>query len=626
MKQENDGQTKERRQRSGKALMRFPSIQTGLSRKFVLAFIALILLMSAGFFLVHHAAMRDTLRREFLHRTKTIAYLLLDTLCQDGKIDSETKYGLAWLEHLFEHEELLFVGVYDNAGRKIFQHFRPGSDQQAGGMQSLAQKPEPSPLNKAATWVTRQVKPFGELHDLSVPVECPPALAKSAASLAGMWRIRFVYGGARLQYENTRRYGILLLMILGFLGLGCLLALFLARLIVGPIQALARLMKTVAQVDMDYDPEGKLIRPRFRRVEDTRFQISTQDEIGQLASEFKNMVKKLETTHDQLEKILQEKIAIAQEKSKLAEDLKQQDQIKEAIIKERTREIVDKNLKLYEISEELQFQKDDLIRMNERLEKISRAKSEFLASMSHELRTPLNSIIGFAEVLKDQMFGEINERQDKYLANVLASGKHLLNLINNILDISKVEAGKMRLILDRFNLNRVVEEVQNIIKTLAYKKNIEIVLVLKEECTIKADVAKVKQILYNLLSNAIKFTEEKGRVEIGLEKVAAGRTFEAGPGASPFAMNNPGVLLWVHDNGVGIPKDEQERIFVAFEQTSRQRHEGTGLGLTLTRKLIHLHGGQIWVQSEPKAGATFFVVLPEETAEAELSEEEGLLS
>jgi signal transduction histidine kinase len=331
-----------------------------------------------------------------------------------------------------------------------------------------------------------------------------------------------------------------------------------------------------------------------------------------LADDFRSMVKKLEDSYARLEIIIEDKSRIALEKTQLAEELQTLNRSLEATIKDRTREIVEKNLRLYELSEELQFQKEDLVRMNEQLENTSRMKSSFLANMSHELRTPLNSIIGFAEILKDKMFGDFNERQEKYLSHILTSGRHLLQLINNILDLSKVEAGKMKLNLEPFSVNRVIDEVQTIIKTLAYKKNIEIQLELCPEVIMYGDAAKIKQILYNLLSNAIKFTPEKGLVIIHTLEAAEGVIVDRGT-AAPWIVPVKSLLLSVKDTGIGINPNDQERIFLEFEQSEQTRgkgYEGTGLGLALTRKLVELHGGQIWVKSAVGLGSEFSLLLP----------------
>lgn len=409
-----------------------------------------------------------------------------------------------------------------------------------------------------------------------------------------------------------KRYLIGGFLVLLFLT-GILQGSFLSRLIVDPIQRLAKAMKAVVIEYNEFDLTGIPAGRRFRREKDLDLNIKTRDEIEQLSDEFQMMVKKLESSYERMENSMLEKVRIAHEKSKLAEDLKEVNRKNEETIKERTREVVEKNLRLYEVSEELQYQKEILINMNVQLEKTSRMKSEFLASMSHELRTPLNSIIGFAEVLQDKMFGGLNERQEKYLSNILASGRHLLQLINNILDISKVEAGKMNLNIEPYSANRVIDEVQGIIKTLAYKKNIEIKVNLGADLIMRGDAAKMKQILYNLLSNAIKFTDEKGFVTVSTQEIAPGKSFEGGSGSDAFTAEAPALLLTVADTGIGIKPEDQERIFTEFEQTEqtrKRRYEGTGLGLALTRKLVHLHGGKIWVKSVPGEGSQFFVLLP----------------
>ncbi len=429
-----------------------------------------------------------------------------------------------------------------------------------------------------------------------------------------------------LFYQEVRHsLGTVIGLVLVFLFTGSLLALYLSRIIVVPIQRLARAVKTVAREHESWDKSGLPPDRRFRRGGDLELRVQTNDEIEQLADEFRVMVKQLENSYQSLETIIKDKSRIAQEKSKLAEDLKELNRQKENVIKERTREVVEKNLRLYETSEELQFQKESLIGMNEQLEKTSRMKSEFLASMSHELRTPMNSILGFAEVLKDKMFGDLNERQEKYISNILASGRHLLQLINNILDISKVEAGKMKLLIEPYSINRVIDEVQSVIKTLAYKKNIELKSQLCPNVIIHGDAAKVKQILYNLLSNAIKFTDEKGGVTITLGEIPKGHAFDGGPGTEAFVVSEDSLLLQVRDTGIGIKPEEQTRIFEEFEQTEQTRRrsqEGTGLGLALTRKLVHLHGGQIWIQSAQGQGTTVFVVLPEKASKPEEDDQE----
>lgn len=244
----------------------------------------------------------------------------------------------------------------------------------------------------------------------------------------------------------------------------------------------------------------------------------------------------------------------------------------------------------------------------ESAETANRAKSQFLANMSHELRTPLNAIIGFSEILADQTFGEMNARQLKYANNILNSGRHLLQLINDILDLSKVEAGRVELSRASFPPAKPLREVQTIVRALAYKKSIQLDFQVKEDLPpLFADESKFKQIMYNLLSNAIKFTPEQGRVSVTARVVRAGE----------HLLDHQGDVLEiaVTDTGIGIKRADQERIFIEFEQIASaygRQQQGTGLGLALTKRFVEMHGGKIRVQSEgiESKGSTFTVVLP----------------
>ncbi|HEV7574059.1 MAG TPA: PAS domain-containing protein [Thermoanaerobaculia bacterium] len=237
----------------------------------------------------------------------------------------------------------------------------------------------------------------------------------------------------------------------------------------------------------------------------------------------------------------------------------------------------------------------ELLLAKERAEAAGRAKSDFLSSMSHELRTPLNGIIGFAEFMIDGKPGPLNPKQKEYLGDVLASGRHLLQLINDLLDLSKVEAGKMRLYPDVFQIAGAIDEVCAVMKPLAQPKNIIIATIIEPSLdVVTLDEQKFKQVLYNLVSNAVKFTGDGGRVVIS----AAPRD------GSHFALT-------VADSGVGIKDEDMARLFTDFEQLDDARpHGGTGLGLALTRRLVELHGGSIGVSSEFGKGSAFTVVLP----------------
>jgi two-component system, NtrC family, sensor kinase len=230
------------------------------------------------------------------------------------------------------------------------------------------------------------------------------------------------------------------------------------------------------------------------------------------------------------------------------------------------------------------------------LEAASRHKSEFLANMSHELRTPLNAILGFSEVLAERMFGEVNEKQAEYLQDILSSGRHLLSLINDILDLSKVEAGRLELELGRFHLPTALDNTLTLVRERATRHGIALTQTVDPGVAdIVADERKVKQILLNLLSNAVKFTPEGGRVAL---------TATAAEGV---------ITIAVSDTGIGIAPEDQATIFEEFRQVGRddaRKQEGTGLGLTLARKFVELHGGRIWVQSHVGQGSTFSFTLP----------------
>jgi signal transduction histidine kinase len=279
-----------------------------------------------------------------------------------------------------------------------------------------------------------------------------------------------------------------------------------------------------------------------------RIQVRTGDELEGLASQFNSMASALQESYAGLERK----------------------------VEERTHEIEEKG---------------------RQLEVANQHKSEFLANMSHELRTPLNAIIGFSEVLLQRMFGEINAKQEEYLQDVLSSGRHLLSLINDILDLSKVEAGRMELELARFDLPQTLQDTRTLVRERAARHGI--ILALEVDGRLGACVAderKLKQVMLNLLSNAVKFTPEGGRVDVR---------------AVP---TDGAVEISVSDTGIGIAPEDQEAIFEEFRQVTGEyahKREGTGLGLTLARKFVELHGGRLCVKSQLGQGSTFTFSIPE---------------
>jgi len=239
---------------------------------------------------------------------------------------------------------------------------------------------------------------------------------------------------------------------------------------------------------------------------------------------------------------------------------------------------------------------DEIKEKSKQLEVANKHKSDFLANMSHELRTPLNAIIGFSEVLSERMFGELNEKQADYMKDIHESGKHLLSLINDILDLSKIEAGRMDLEISAFHLPSALSNAMTLVRERAQRHGIALGLdVDKRLGEFSADERKFKQIVLNLLSNAVKFSHDGGRVDVSAK------------------LNGKSVEIAVRDTGIGIAHEDQQKVFGEFIQVGRdytRKAEGTGLGLALTKRFVELHGGEIHLQSAPGKGSTFTFTLP----------------
>ena len=252
-------------------------------------------------------------------------------------------------------------------------------------------------------------------------------------------------------------------------------------------------------------------------------------------------------------------------------------------------------LRVDERTAELESLNRELTSRNLEVERANRLKSEFLATMSHELRTPLNSVIGFTELLARQKPGPLNNKQERFLKNIDEAGRHLLQLINDILDLSRIEAGRTELHCEHFDVAESFTEVLSVVKPLAGLKRLELATDVPGGIIIYADRIRFKQMLYNLLSNAVKFTPEGGRVWM------------------ECVVEEADIRLAIADSGVGIPPEEHQAIFDQFHQagvTTKGVREGAGLGLAITKRLVELHRGRIWVESQPGKGSRFSFTLP----------------
>jgi signal transduction histidine kinase len=326
------------------------------------------------------------------------------------------------------------------------------------------------------------------------------------------------------------------LLLVAFLLLAVATSVLLARRLVRPIESIQTAAARIGSGAFDQ-----------------RIEVTSNDELGALAEEFNVMAARLQDSYAGLEQK----------------------------VEERTRELATALKELDEKSREL--------------EAASQHKSEFLANMSHELRTPLNAIIGFSQVLCEEMFGEVNEKQAEYLDDILSSANHLLSLINDILDLSKVEAGQVELEVAPFSLQDALERGVVMVRERATKDGVRVALASDPAVDlVEGDERRVMQVIFNLLSNAVKFTPPGGAVDL-----------------CAFQVNGE-VRVSVTDTGPGLAPEDHERIFEEFQQTEIgvEQREGTGLGLALSRRLVELHGGRIWVESELGKGSTFVFTLP----------------
>lgn len=349
--------------------------------------------------------------------------------------------------------------------------------------------------------------------------------------------------------------------------------LLLRRLLSRPIKQLVKATEKISQGNLN-----------------DRVPIETHDEIGVLAASFNKMTKDLQESTISRQELEQRVVERTRELAEERQNLENTVQVRTSELRESLEKVEDANLLL---------------------EHANRAKTQFLSTMSHELRTPLSVVIGFTDLLSEQLYGNLNDKQMKYVSEIGSSAEHLLSLITDLLDVSKIDAGAMKLEMEDISLDELINTIVSMMSSQFRKKKINVKTSIEPTLpVVTADLRKCKQILMNLLSNALKFTPEDGRVEI-----------------CAVDDGDSGVLIEVRDTGIGIAADEIDKIFSEFYQVEKVHDEqlgGTGIGLALTRRLVELHGGKIGVESKLGKGSTFWFTLPlKKLSRKEPSEQKG---
>jgi signal transduction histidine kinase/DNA-binding response OmpR family regulator len=573
--------------------MRLPKFRLGLRFK-ITAYISVIVVSTAvvlGWFLVRRSVQETA---EHLKEKGAVLGRNIASASEYGVLTGDESIFDSIISGLVKEKDVAYCIIYDDKGQPLVH--TPVLPRHIEGISPAAAY---EVTEKALKTNELLIQPFTEdetrtpVYDIAAPIITQKTSSLSGEEIIfgladkprseeiqeriGVARIGISLDAMNKEINEARRTVIKVTAIVVLLAIG--LTIFLVRLIVDPVQQLVDATERVASGDLD--------KP---------VQVMTNDEIGELGVSFNKMIAVLKRYRTELEgysKTLQNKV------------------------EERTKA--------------LRLTNEELFKTNQQLEAVSKLKSEFLMNMSHELRTPLNAIIGFSEILRDQSFGELNERQLKYAQNIVVSGKHLLQLINEILDLAKVESGKTELQFETFPVAGFIAEIVNFARGLGLKKDITVRERLSPKLeSVTADRKKLKQIFYNLVGNAIKFTPNNGWVEISTDVVGDFETSNV----EEIVFRRYGEFC-VRDNGIGIDKEDQERVFQEFQQvdgSQARQFEGAGLGLALTKKLVELHGGSIWVESEKGKGSAFYLTLPitdenivEPEKEAEPAEDEKII-
>jgi signal transduction histidine kinase/DNA-binding response OmpR family regulator len=516
----------------------------------VIAFVSLLILVVAGILSWYFLRQSSfTLTGQFEAKAQLLAETLAHNcesalLFQEDKTPETLEAELTVLiDPILKERSVLRVMIADKNGTVIADKSRARTKSKHHGGEQLAAE---HALSLATNVVAESINYHKEGADDTIHIAVPVLLESSSDSEKNNEKPEGQLGNVQIIFSLAATKADIRKSLLTGAGLA------LVTIGIGIVMAFIFGQRALAPIQKMADAASKIAAGDLSQ----RVQTNRHDEIGVLANAFNHMAGSLgQMTHG-----LEEKVAAR--------------------------------------TEELQ-------RVNQELQRATQHKSDFVANMSHELRTPLNAVIGFSEVLREQMFGPLNAKQEEYVTDILTSGQHLLSLINDILDLSKVEAGKMELELGIFDLRKLLENSLVMVKERALSHGIQLSCEIGDDIgRIRADERRVKQVVFNLLSNAVKFTPDKGRVGIRARRV------------------NDSVEISVFDTGVGISKEDMPKLFGEFQQLHTgltNKPEGTGLGLSLTKRFIEIQGGRIWVESVEGKGSTFTFSLPAKPIPGELT-------
>lgn len=517
--------------------------------------VPVIIILFATLGITGIALNRKLAHDEFLKRGQALAASLAQT-GELGVYTEDRQVLESSMRGIIGDADVAYVIIYGEGWKML-----SGGGRKIGDLKGFSwslSEPDKSRLRDSARSFSREVTWGGQFVEFVTPIlsevqktpdelllgplQLPSKAGQSQKKVIGAVRL-----GLSFETLEARMADLLKLwggLILIFLVLSAIAIYALSRGITRPVKRLTEQAKRIADGYLDEVP------------------VESRDEIGQLGVSFNEMAQALKRN--------------ISEKERLVKELQELNHTLEERIRRRTAEVEAANLELRDAT---------------------RHKSQFLANMSHELRTPLNAIIGFSEVLLDPALSVTEAERKQFLRDILNSGKHLLNLINEILDLSKIEAGRMELQIEPVMMQDILDSVQSIMRPLAVKKGIDLQVENNSVIDpIPMDVSRTKQVLLNLVGNAIKFTPDGGRVWV--------RT----------TSDDTAVRIEVGDTGPGIPAEDHARIFLEFQQVkiegSPDKPEGTGLGLALAKKFVEMHGGKLWVESEVGMGSRFFFTLP----------------